>query len=177
MHDDDRVIILGEAPGLHETVEGRPFVGPSGLELQRALNAIDVRRDECHISNAVRCRPPKNDLEALNIRTSRENRKREKKARAEKVEVVRLERPADACQSLLFKELAATGITNIVCLGKTAAKAIRGGDVSIMNIRGGCEEVYAPWNPKVKLKVGYTMHPSFVLRQQAYREVFRHDLA
>lgn len=177
IHDDDRVIILGEAPGLHETIEGRPFVGPSGLELQRALNAIDVRRDQCHISNAVRCRPPKNDLEALNIQVSRENRKREKRARTEDTKFVRLERPADACRSLLFKELAATKIKNIICLGKTAAKAIRGGDVSIMNIRGGCEEVDAPWDPKVKLKVGYTMHPAFVLRQQAYREVFRHDLA
>ena len=177
MHDDDRVILLGEAPGIHETIEGRPFVGPSGLELQRALNAIDVRRDQCHISNAVRCRPPKNDLEALNIQVSRTNRKREKKAREEKTTARRVERPADACKHLLYEELAATGITKIVCLGKTAAKAIRGGDVSIMNIRGGCEEVPAPWNPKITLQVGYTMHPAWVLRQQAYREVFRHDLA
>ena len=176
-HDDDRVILLGEAPGMHETVEGRPFVGPGGLELQRALNAIDVRRDQCHISSAVRCRPPKNDLEALNIQVSRTNRRRERKAREQKTEVRRVERPADACKHLLYKELAATGITRIVCMGKTAAKAIRGGDVSIMNIRGGCEEVPAPWNPKITLRVGYTMHPSWVLRQQAYREVFRHDLA
>ncbi len=176
-HSEDRVILLGEAPGMHETVEGRPFVGPSGLELQRALNAIDVRRDECHITNAVRCRPPKNDLDAVNIRVSRTNRRREKKAREEKTEARLLKRPADACKSLLYEELKATGITNIICLGKTAAKAIRGGDVSIMNIRGGCEDVVAPWDPEVVLKVGYTMHPAFVIRQQAYREVFRHDLA
>jgi len=175
-HDDDRVILLGEAPGVHETIEGRPFVGPSGVELQRALNALDIRRDECHITNAIRCRPPKNDLEALNLRVGRENRKREKRAREEENTASIVDRPVSACRPLLWEELAQSGITNIICLGKTAAKAIRGGDVSIMSIRGGCEEVFAPWDPKVKLKVGYTMHPAWVLRQPAYREVFRHDI-
>lgn len=178
IHGDDRVILLGEAPGMHETIEGRPFVGPSGVELQRALNAIDVPRDQCHITNAIRCRPPKNDLEALNLRVTRENRKREKAARAEKSNAVLVEKPTEACRSLLWEDLAeAEGITRIICLGKTAAKAVRGGDVSIMSIRGGCEDIPAPWNPKLTLQVGYTMHPAWVLRQPAYREVFRHDLA
>jgi DNA polymerase I-like protein with 3'-5' exonuclease and polymerase domains/uracil-DNA glycosylase len=175
-HDDDRVIILGEAPGMHETVEGRPFVGPSGLELQAALNALNIPRDRCYIANTVRCRPPKNDLEALNIKVSRINRKREKVAREKKEDAHLLKRPVDACRSLLLEELKASGITRVVCMGKTAAKALRGGDVSIMNIRGGCELVEAPWDPDITLEVGYTMHPAWVLRQPAYREVFRHDL-
>ena len=175
-HDDDRVILLGEAPALHETFEGRPFVGPGGIELQRALNSLDIRRDQCYLANAIRCRPPKNDLEAMNIAVSRRNRKREKKAKEEKTEAVLLKRPGDACKSLLYEELAATGITKIICLGKWAAKAIRGKDTSIMNIRGGCEEVPAPWDPNITLQVGYTMHPSFVMRVSSYRGVFRHDL-
>jgi len=175
-HDDDRVIILGEAPGMHETVEGRPFVGPSGMELQSALNALNIPRDRCYIANTVRCRPPKNDLEAVNIQVSRINKRRVKKARESESEAVLLQRPFDTCKTLLYEELKATGIKRIICLGKTAAKAIRGGDVSIMNIRGGCELVPAPWDPEVTLEVGYTMHPAWVLRQQAYREVFRHDL-
>tara|TARA_R100001082_G_scaffold26357_4_gene13113 strand:- start:4626 stop:7139 length:2514 start_codon:yes stop_codon:yes gene_type:complete len=175
-HDDDRVIILGDSPGMHETVEGRPFVGPSGLELQAALNALNIPRDKCYIANTVRCRPPKNDLEAVNIQVSRINRRREKKAREKGEEAVKLLRPVDACKTLLYEELKATGIKRIICLGKTAARAIRGGDVSIMNIRGGCELVIAPWDPDVILEVGYTMHPAWVLRQAAYREVFRHDL-
>ena len=32
-HEDDHIVILGEAPGAHETIERRPFVGPSGMEL------------------------------------------------------------------------------------------------------------------------------------------------
>jgi len=80
-HPDDQYILLGEAPGLSETIEGRPFVGASGLELQRALDALNIRRNTCHITNAIQCRPPKNDLEALNIRITRKNRRQAKKAR------------------------------------------------------------------------------------------------
>ena len=176
IHDDDRVIILGEAPGLHETTEGRPFVGPSGVELQRALENIGVHRARCHITNAICCRPQRNDLDALNIQIARRNRKAERKARKEGKDFTPVLRPLDACRGRLYSELRATGITRIVCLGKTAAKAIRGGDPSIMSLRGGCEELAAPWDSGVTLQVGYTMHPSWVLRQPAYREVFQHDL-
>ena len=175
-HPDDQYILLGEAPGLSETIEGRPFVGASGLELQRALDALNIRRNTCHITNAIQCRPPKNDLEALNIRITRKNRRQAKKAREDGEQYTPLQKPAEACQPGLYKELAATGITRVVCLGKTAAKQIRGGDFSIMGIRGGCEEIPAPWDPKVTLQVAYTMHPAFVLRYPAYREVFHHDL-
>ena len=172
IHPHDKVILLGEAPGTHEVMEGRPFVGPSGMELQRALDHLGIRRDLCHITNTIQCRPPKNDLEAANIMVSRANRKlRQDDSTAEQIL-----RPATACRGRLLQELEQSGIKNIVCLGKTAAKAVRGGDLSIMGIRGGCEQVPAPWNPKVTLKVAYTIHPSFVLRMPAYREVFQHDL-
>ena len=162
---------------MHETIEGRPFVGPSGMELQRALNKIGVRRDECYITNSICCRPPKNDIEALNIKISRTNKRREKKAREEKKEPSLLLKPVEACKGRLYSELQSTGITKIICLGKTAAKAIRGGDPSIMSLRGGCEVVPAPWDPEVLLQVAYTMHPASVLRQMAYQDVFRNDLA
>ena len=168
-HTGDRVIILGEAPGMHETIEGRPFVGPGGMELQRALDEIGVRRDECHITNSLMCRPPRNDIEALNIQISRKNRKRP--------EEDRILKPLEACRGRLNAELRATGLTKVICLGKAAAKMIRGGDPSIMSLRGGCEIVQAPWDPEVLLQVAYTMHPTMVLHQSAYREVFVHDLA
>lgn len=176
IHGDERFVLLGEAPGVHETIEGRPFVGPAGLELQRALNTIDVSREDCHITNVIQCRPPKNDLDALNLRISRRNKRLAKVAADEGREFRPIHKPVDACRSRLYSELSKSGIRNIVCLGKTAAKAIRRGDFSIMAIRGGCEEIPAPWDPNVTLKVGYTMHPAFVSRMPVYREVFRHDL-
>lgn len=45
-----------------------------------------------------------------------------------------------------------------------------------MKIRGGCEEIPAPWDSTITLQVGYTMHPAWVMRQPVYREVFFHDL-
>jgi len=176
-HADDRVILLGDVPGMHETIEGRPFVGPGGMELQRALNAIGVRRDECYITNTIRCRPPRNDLEALNIKISRQNKSRQKRAREEKTEACLIKKPLEACGGRLYAELKATGITDIICLGKAAAKMIRGGDPSIMGLRGGCELLPAPWDPDTLLRVAYVMHPSMVLRQMAYQDVFRHDLS
>lgn len=176
-HPNDRVILLGDVPGMHETIEGRPFVGPGGMELQRALNALNIRRDECYITNTIRCRPPRNDLEALNVKISRQNRARQKRARGEKTEVCLTEKPLEACKGRLYRELKATGITDIICLGKAAAKMIRGGDPSIMSLRGGCELLPAPWDPDTLLRVAYTMHPSMVLRQMAYQDVFRHDLS
>tara|TARA_R110002012_G_scaffold9854_7_gene45847 strand:+ start:14677 stop:17163 length:2487 start_codon:yes stop_codon:yes gene_type:complete len=168
IHSNDQVIIIGDFPGIHETVEGRPFVGPGGVELQRALDRLDLKRFSCHLTNALCCRPPKNDLEATNIRISRKN-----KGKGEEERVLK---PAEACRGRLYRELKATGIRKVICLGKEAARAIRQRDVSVMKIRGGCEEIAAPWDPNITLQVGYTMHPAWVMRQPAYREVFFHDL-
>lgn len=53
-------LILGEAPGAQEELEGRPFVGASGKLLERALDAAGVSRDEVYITNAYKLRPPGN---------------------------------------------------------------------------------------------------------------------
>ena len=135
IHSNDQVIIIGDFPGIHETVEGRPFVGPGGVELQRALDRLDLKRFSCHLTNALCCRPPKNDLEATNIQISRKN-----KGKSEEERVLK---PAEACRGRLYRELQATGIHKIICLGKEAARAIRQKEVSVMKIRGGCEEVPA----------------------------------
>jgi uracil-DNA glycosylase family 4 len=57
---DARVVIIGEGPGRSEDVEGRPFVGAAGRELERLLKNAGLRREDVFITNVVKCRPPDN---------------------------------------------------------------------------------------------------------------------
>lgn len=56
-----RVVVVGEAPGADEDVQGRPFVGRSGQLLERVLGEeAGLRRQDCYITNVNKCRPPGN---------------------------------------------------------------------------------------------------------------------
>ena len=55
-----RLMILGEAPAREETLQGRPFVGASGRELDRLLSDAGIRRNECWISNVSKYEVPAN---------------------------------------------------------------------------------------------------------------------
>lgn len=54
-----RLMLIGEAPGEQETLQGRPFVGKAGRNLDRFLELAALRRKEIYISNAVKFRPTK----------------------------------------------------------------------------------------------------------------------
>ena len=54
------LMLIGEAPGRDEDLEGRPFVGRAGKLLDQMLAAIKIRRSEVYITNVVKCRPPGN---------------------------------------------------------------------------------------------------------------------
>jgi uracil-DNA glycosylase family 4 len=59
-----RIMVVGEAPGETEDIQGKPFVGKSGEELQKALRyaGIDLFKD-CWVTNALSCRPPANKID------------------------------------------------------------------------------------------------------------------
>jgi uracil-DNA glycosylase family 4 len=59
-HPSTEVVFVGEAPGLNEDRQGRPFVGAAGQFLTELLGSIGWSRDEVFISNVVKCRPPQN---------------------------------------------------------------------------------------------------------------------
>ncbi len=54
------LLIVGEGPGEQEDKQGLPFVGPAGKLLDDFLQVIDLTREDCYITNIVKCRPPKN---------------------------------------------------------------------------------------------------------------------
>jgi uracil-DNA glycosylase family 4 len=54
------VFLIGEAPGAKEDHSGRPFVGPSGMLLEKSLESAGLTRADVYITSCVKCRPPSN---------------------------------------------------------------------------------------------------------------------
>ncbi|TMF89704.1 MAG: uracil-DNA glycosylase [Chloroflexi bacterium] len=54
------VMVVGEAPGFNEDVQGKPFVGAAGKLLDKLLERIGRGRDTVYITNVLKCRPPQN---------------------------------------------------------------------------------------------------------------------
>lgn len=55
-----QILFIGEAPGEKEDMQGIPFVGKSGKQLDKLLNKIDLTIDDVYIANILKYRPPKN---------------------------------------------------------------------------------------------------------------------
>lgn len=55
-----RVMIIGEAPGKNEDLQGIPFVGSAGKYLDELLGYAGLMRQEVYIANVLKCRPPGN---------------------------------------------------------------------------------------------------------------------
>jgi len=57
---DARIMIVGEAPGQNEDLQGEPFVGAAGKLLDQLLRGIGLSRADVFITNILKCRPPGN---------------------------------------------------------------------------------------------------------------------
>jgi uracil-DNA glycosylase len=57
---DARLMLVGEAPGEEEDLQGQPFVGKAGQLLTRILKAMGLERNDVYIANILKCRPPMN---------------------------------------------------------------------------------------------------------------------
>ena len=56
-----KILIIGEAPGKEEDIQGAPFVGRSGKLLTQILESLNLfRESDYYITNIVKCRPPNN---------------------------------------------------------------------------------------------------------------------
>jgi uracil-DNA glycosylase family protein len=136
-----RVLVVGEQPGDEEDKQGKPFVGPSGKLLDRALGEANVSRDELYLTNAVK-----------HFKWARDaggKRRIHKTPNAGEVK---------ACFPWLEMEIELLQPDVVVCLGATAAKALLGRTFSVMKSRG--RPMKSAWAPVVIA----TVHPSAVLR-------------
>lgn len=105
------VLIIGEAPGRDEDLQGRPFVGLSGQLLDKILAACGFNRKEhVYISNIIKCRPPGN-------RTP-------------------LPEETHRCKPYLLKQIELIDPKILILLGATALKNMIGTDMKITRFRG-----------------------------------------
>ena len=134
-----RVMLVGEVPGDREDREGRPFVGPAGRELDRALEAAGIERGDVYLTNVVK------------HFKFEERGKRRIHQTPKKGEI-------DACLPWLDTEIKLVRPEALVTLGATAAKALLGSKVRVTQDRGRfLESDLAP-------AVSVTVHPSSILR-------------
>ena len=57
---NQKLMLIGEAPGFYEDKQGKPFVGKAGQLLDRIFASVGFTRNEIYICNTIKCRPPDN---------------------------------------------------------------------------------------------------------------------
>jgi len=162
---DAEIVIVGEAPGAQEELQGAPFVGASGRLLTEMLHAAGIVRTDCYITNVSQIRPPGNNINAFFLS------KREAKANG--VEPIAGKFPNDLLRAELQRlhwELATLEPKVIVALGNTALWALTGHD-GVGSWRGSVIET-----PKLPCPVVPTYHPAGVLRMYEWLNTAIRDL-
>ena len=137
--DNARIMLIGETPGDREDVVGRPFVGPAGQLLDRALAAAGIDRAAVYVTNVVK-----------HFKWEPRGKRR----------LHRRPLPGEigACMPWLRMEIELVRPTVIVCLGATAGQALFGSGFSVTRERGRFLKAReAPF-------VLATLHPSALLR-------------
>jgi uracil-DNA glycosylase family protein len=135
------LMLVGEQPGDKEDLAGRPFVGPAGQLLDRALEEAGIDRAQTYVTNAVK---------HFKWQARGKRRIHQKPTWSEQM----------ACRPWLEAELAAVKPRVLVCLGATAAQSLLGRDFRVTRHRGELLD------SQLAEHVTATIHPSAILRQQ-----------
>jgi DNA polymerase len=144
------VMVMGEAPGAQEDIQGKPFVGRSGKLLDQMLEAIGLsRKNNVYISNALFWRPPDN----------------------------RTPTPAeiDCCRPIVLRHLALMKPKILLLAGRTAAQAVLHTDQSMGALRGKWHKMDNPYLDE-PLNVLVTFHPAYLLRNPPAKKDAWEDL-
>jgi DNA polymerase len=135
------VMLVGEQPGDQEDLAGKPFVGPAGRLLDKALEEAGIDRRQAYVTNVVK---------HFKWQPRGKRRIHQKPNWSEMA----------ACRPWLEAELEVVEPDVVVCLGATAAQALIGRDFRVSRQRG--ELVDSP----LARYVLATVHPSSILRQR-----------
>ena len=142
-----KIMLIGEAPGHDEDIQGKPFVGRSGKLLDKMLEAIELNREKVYIANIIPWRPPNN------------------------------RRPSDeeieTCLPFIKKHIELINPKVLMLLGSTATFALLKNTEGITKIRG--KWVDLNFNT-ISVPTLPTFHPAFLLRQPAQKKHVWEDL-
>ena len=155
---DAPIMLLGEQPGDQEDRQGRPFVGPAGRLLDRALESAKISREQVYATNSVK-----------HFRWEARGKRR--------IHKTPLQRHVAACVDWLEREIAHVKPATIVTLGATALAAVHGTRLAVGAARG--RELRHASGARIVA----TYHPSALLRapddatRARLEEALRDDLA
>ena len=137
------IVLIGEAPGEMEDMDGRPFVGRAGQLLDEFLSEAGIsREDDLYIINTVKCRPPENRIPT--------------------------EEEKSACEKFLHAQIDIMNPKAIIFCGATALKSFWADQkVQISKIRGNWFTVNI--NNK-EYRAMAIFHPSYLLRNHSMQE-------
>jgi len=145
LHAD--IMLVGEAPGREEDLQGAPFVGKSGVLLDRMLAAIGLNRDKVLITNTIGWRPPGNRLPSPT--------------------------EIDECLPFLHRQIELASPKILLTLGAVATQTLFAETVSITKARGHWRDLSIG---SASFKALPTFHPAFLLRQPAQKRLAWQDL-
>jgi DNA polymerase len=144
---DADLMLVGEAPGREEDLQGRPFVGRSGQLLNRILHAIGRDRSSAYIANTVPWRPPGN----------------------------RAPTPLETeiCRPFIERQIELAAPKVLVALGSPSAKLLLGTTEGIMRLRGNWRVHTTPSGTAIPIMP--TLHPAYLLRNPAHKRLVWRD--
>jgi DNA polymerase len=137
--EGSKLMLVGEQPGDQEDLQGRPFVGPAGRLLEKALDEAGIDRRRVYVTNAVK-----------HFRWTRRGKRR----LHEKPNVGQVK----ACRPWLDAEIEVVAPRVIVLMGATAAQSVMGASFRVSKDRG--RVIPSP----LGIPVVATVHPSSILR-------------
>ena len=136
-----RLMLIGEAPGADEDRQGKPFVGRCGKLLDKMFAAIQIKREDCYITNVLPWRPPGN-------RTPTDDEKA-------------------VCLPFLIRQIELIAPDFILLLGGIALNSVMNTPDSISRTRG--KWMTYPVSAEKSAQVLATYHPSYLLRSPAQK--------
>ena len=150
---DARLVCVGEAPGAAEDRQGEPFVGRSGMLLNKMLSAIGVARDEIYITNILPWRPPGNRAPT-----------------AAEVAV---------CEPFIRRHLQLINPKIVLCLGGASAKTLLNETRGINRLRGQWFDLALDVGDKESpstVQAAALFHPAYLLRTPDQKRMAWRDL-